>query len=71
MAERATRAFMDELGRGASRPEAMKVALESVEATFEQKVANEQVRLLRQEGVCPTCGAESGPEHLSDIYHGR
>jgi hypothetical protein len=28
-------------------------------AHFEQRKANEQVRRLRRDGICPTCGAEA------------
>lgn len=48
---------------GVTETVALQIALEVLNhdntiATFEQREANEQVRRLRQDGVCPTCGAE-------------
>jgi hypothetical protein len=31
-----------------------------INAHFEQKIANDQVRQLRHRGICPTCGADEG-----------
>ena len=38
----------------------MRAALTAVLGNIEHRIANEQVRLLRANGVCPTCGAEPG-----------
>lgn len=33
-------------------------ALEAVQGNIEQRIANDQVRRLRDNGICPTCGHE-------------
>jgi len=37
---------------------AMRTALEAIEGSFEQKIANDTVREGRMMGRCPTCGAD-------------
>lgn len=56
--ERAWSAWVEKWTTSSGK-EAMRAALEAVEGNFEQKAANDTVRRLREEGRCPTCGAEA------------
>jgi hypothetical protein len=55
--DRALTRFLEELSFE-GRTKAMRAALESAEGSIQQSFANDQVKQGRDQGSCPTCGAE-------------